>query len=193
MQAFADQFVKNFGIVVTTILALLVIVSPLAGLITSALVTSGVIAADSKWAVLVAKLCSFSLYAQSGRPAKPTSDAAKTTLASLLVLLLLVDCSHEAARSRRIATQHDGGRMAVPAPARPDAECRTLDTIHVYGDWSAGVMGAVGTGAGIVASSTDDGARKAAIWTGVGAAAVAAVAVGIAEQSASSWTERCGQ
>jgi hypothetical protein len=134
-------------------------------------------------------------YAESRATLGVQKRSSSTLLGSMVVVLAFtaLGCSHESARNRRLATQHDGARMATPAKVRDDGQCQFFDRIHVYGDWSAGVLGAVGTGAGIVASQTDDGARKAAIATGIGAAALGAVAVGVATKSSDVWTERCGQ
>ena len=115
----------------------------------------------------------------------------KPLVASLLVLLAVSGCSLEAARARRINTQL-AASYSAPAP-RQITQCQAWDGIHVWGDWTAGGLAAVGAGAGIVATQTDDGARTAAITTGIAAAALGAVAVGVAEQSAATWAERCGQ
>lgn len=118
--------------------------------------------------------------------------------ATLLVLLvaassaLSMGCSLEAARTKRLNSQLEAARAAAPAKARPESECRFLDGVHIWGDWTAGGLAAVGAGAGVFASSTrDEDVKRAAIWTGVGAAALGAVAVGLASRSASTWSEQC--
>lgn len=117
-------------------------------------------------------------------------------LAALLLAIVFVGtvgCSLESARTKRVNSQLEAARTAqAPAKARPDSECRFLDGVHIWGDWTAGGLAAVGAGAGVFASSTrNDDVKHAAIWTGVGAAALGAVAVGIASQSAATWSEQC--
>jgi hypothetical protein len=94
MQQIVDQMVKNVGIVVTGIIALCTVISPLVGLVTTALVKSGFIAADSRWAILAARLFMFTFHAESGqREQAKRVDAAKATLTSIVTVLLLSGCA----------------------------------------------------------------------------------------------------
>ena len=114
----------------------------------------------------------------------------------LLVLLVgLQGCSLEAARYRRAARSSFDVQVKMAQSARPVAQCQSWDTIHVWGDWTAGGLASVASGAGIVAAGIDnEKVNTAMLWTGVITGAASAVAVGVASQSAASWEAAgCGQ
>jgi hypothetical protein len=113
----------------------------------------------------------------------------KYTTLVLFASLLSSACSLEQSRFARINSQS----TFAAAPPRPEADCRALDAVHVWGDWSAGASAAVGTGAGVVAASTSGDTRDAALATGIAAGAVTATLVAVAAKSESLWTERCSQ
>lgn len=136
----------------------------------------------------------FISFYQANKIRRDTLASNVSKIGLVLLVLVVSGCSLEAARQRRINTQLRAGLYSAPAQARPGSECRMHDTIHVYGDWSAGVFGAVGTGAGVLAAAVeDDGVRKAAAVTAGVTAGLAAVAVGVAETSNKTWTEQCSQ
>ena len=114
-------------------------------------------------------------------------------LITLGVIAFFCGCSLEAARARRINTQLAAGGYSAPATPRQASQCEVWDGVHVWGDWVAGGSATVGAGAGLVASQTGDGTRTAALTMGIAAGAVSLVSLGVAEVSAKTWTERCGQ
>lgn len=116
-----------------------------------------------------------------------------TLLVLTLLGITLPSCSLETARQARLNSPTNAPRSA-PLQARPESECRVWDSVHVWGDWTAGGLSAVAAGAGTIAAASDPGkSRDAMVATGVVTAALSAVAVGIATKSAATWTEQCGQ
>lgn len=116
--------------------------------------------------------------------------------APLLLLALALPfaaqaCSLEAARARGATPALTPREFAAEA-ARDGRRCDSLDTIHLWGDWSAGVLGAASTASLGVATSISKGPeRNALIVTGAVTAGASLMALGIGEQSAASWAERC--
>jgi hypothetical protein len=112
-------------------------------------------------------------------------------LVGLGATMLTQGCSHESARYRRAARSsfEESARMAQSK--RPESECKSWDTIHVWGDWTAGISAGVGSAAAGLAAATDDGTQKAATGVAIGAGVVSAVSLAVAEQSSSSWVENC--
>jgi hypothetical protein len=120
-------------------------------------------------------------------------STAKSTTVTLLILLC-AGCSLESGRTARLKSQHSATMTAAPLPPRPEADCRAWDSFHVWGDWTAGGLSAVSAGAATLAAASDsrDTARVAS-WTALGTSVGAAIALGVATQSASTWSERCDQ
>jgi hypothetical protein len=116
-------------------------------------------------------------------------------LVGLGAAMLTQGCSLESARYRRAAASplDESARMA--RSARPVSRCQMWDSIHVYGDWSAGGLATTAAVAGGLAVQTESrDFSKAMAWTALGTGAASAVIVGWASQSASSWTEAgCGK
>lgn len=99
-------------------------------------------------------------------------------------------CSLEAARQARLNT----ARGAAPVTARPAAECRRLDDVHVYTAYGAEFSLGVGVGAGaLVAADTSQKVEDIAIGTGIGAATAAAVLGSWSQKSAAQWAKECSQ
>lgn len=197
MQEYANNIVQSVGILVAAISTLLTVLAPLVGLVTSALVSSGIIAADSKIAVFVAKLFPLSIHATSAVKPGKTPSVPPSAIALLFVGLLGVvtqSCSLEAARQARINSQLKAGMYGAPVTARPAAECKALDDIHVYTAYGAEVSLGVGVGAGaLAAANTSQDIENAAVATGIGAVAVAGTLAYWSQKSGAQWTERCGQ
>jgi hypothetical protein len=118
----------------------------------------------------------------------------KTLLFVALFGLALQGCSLEAARQSRINSALKASASGAPVAARPAAECKALDNVHVYTMYGAEVSLGVGTAAGVLAAAdTSTKVENAAIGTGIGAAAVAAGLAYWSQKSGAVWTERCGQ
>lgn len=109
----------------------------------------------------------------------------------MLVAFISTACSLEAARQRRIEMVPPDMRQS--APTRQVSQCEAWDTIHVWGDWTAGVSAGVGTAAAGLASQTDGKTSDVATGVAVGAGVVSVTALAFATQSEQSWTERCSQ
>lgn len=141
--------------------------------------------------------------ARAGLPASvppPADSTIKTTLPALLLIGSLAasavqsGCSLEAARQARVNSQLRAGTYSAPAQARPDAECKALDNVHVYTAYGAEVSLGVGTAAGVLAAAdTSTKVENAAIGTGIGAAVVAAGLGYWSQKSGAIWTEQCSQ
>lgn len=116
--------------------------------------------------------------------------AAWFPLVVLLLAPLLSGCvaSLETARSvRNVRT------LQVDATARP-AECKTLDSIHVWSGGGAEMSIGVGVGAGILAASAKSEAwQDRGIAIGLGAAVAAGTLGYWSQWSGKTWTERCSQ
>jgi hypothetical protein len=109
---------------------------------------------------------------------------------TILLLLIVTSCSLEAARQRRINSATTEARSAV---TRQVTQCEAWDTIHVWGDWTAGVSAGVGATAAGLASQVEGKTADVATGVAIGAGVVSAGALVLATQSASAWAERCGQ
>lgn len=112
------------------------------------------------------------------------------TLLLTIAFLLATSCSLEAARQRRINSAPPEARSAAP---RQVTQCEAWDTIHVWGDWTAGVSAGVGTAAAGLASQTEGKTQYIATGVAIGAGVVSAGALVFATQSEKSWAEKCGQ
>ncbi len=127
------------------------------------------------------------------------SRATFGTALKLLPVLLVASigiaaqgCSLEAARQARINSQLKAGTYS--AQTRPDAECKALDSVHIYTAYGAELSLGVGTAAGVLAAAdTSDDVRKVAIGTGIGAGVVAAGLGAWSASSGKAWTEQCSQ
>jgi hypothetical protein len=120
---------------------------------------------------------------------------AKSISTLLFVALMLSGCSLEAARTKRVNAPPSAplAYYALP-PTRSVTQCEAWDTFHVWGDWTAGVgAGAGATATGFAAASDPGDFRNVVTGVAIGAGVVSGVALIVADQSASTWAERCGQ
>jgi hypothetical protein len=117
------------------------------------------------------------------------------TLLAIALLIAVSGCSLEAARYRRAAASPLDTQVRMAQSTRPVAQCQSWDSIHVWGDWTAGGLASVASGAGMVAAGIEDKkVDTAMLWTGVITGAASALALGVASQSAASWEAAgCGQ
>jgi hypothetical protein len=112
--------------------------------------------------------------------------------AAVAIAAMAQGCSLESARQTRINSQLKAGTYA--AQTRPEAECKALDSVHVYTAYGAELSLGVGTAAGVLAAAdTSDPVRNTAVGVGIGAAVVAAGLGAWSASSGEAWTERCSQ
>jgi hypothetical protein len=145
MQQYAQQFVNSIGIITAAILAVFGALAPLVGLVTSALVTSGIVAADSKWAVFVAKVFAFSLHASS---VKPSASARETLKVGLVVTVLLalngcalfrapvlwdvIETVCESDLAKTSEAQAKAKALGIPVEQVVEVACKFADVIEPY-------------------------------------------------------------
>jgi hypothetical protein len=128
------------------------------------------------------------------------SRATFTNVAKALPFLLVASlglasqgCSLEAARQARINSALKASAAGATIAARPDAECKRLDDIHVYSMYGAEVAIGMGIGAGAVAQNTHGTVQDVAIATGIGASALALALGYVSGEFKQDWVEQCSK
>jgi len=192
-QELAKLIIDSVNVWALALFALIGVLSPAVGLLTSGAIAAGWLSADSGWARFAAKVFSVTLQAKSNSLPEPNAKDVKKALNGLLFVGLLFaasGCSLEAARAKRV---NSPASLASPAP-RAVTQCEAWDSMHVWGDWTAGVgAGVSATATGLAAASDPGDFRNVVTGVAIGAGVVSGVALILADQSASKWAERCGQ
>ena len=150
LEVLADNLVKAVGIFAACYIAIMSILSPIVGGITSALVAKGVIAADCKWAKTVSVLCSMTFHAKSSILVLAIACAAGGCLA-----WTVTGCSSSKPTPAQPEQVADGARLAclVAVQVAPKSEQLAKQYGLTVDEFALQVCGFVGATAGAIGSA----------------------------------------